>query len=233
MIAQIKKCKKNIMTLCSLLRAKVHGFAPHSRIEGHSKIRKTQAEEYVHIGPHSRVYDSTLGYAADISENSFIDCVKIGRYTTMGPDVKVITGQHPTNTIVSTFPAFYSSHAQLGFTFVDEDLIEEIRFADPDNRYKVIIGNDAWIGSYVRIMEGVTIGDGAIVAAGALVTKDVPPYAIVAGVPARIIRYRFTEDQIDFLRQLKWWEKDSDWLKKHAKLFSNIEQMMEEKEQLL
>jgi hypothetical protein len=70
------------------------------------------------------------------------------------------------------------------------------------------IGNDVWIGDRVVIMSGVKIGDGAIVAAGAVVTKDVPPYAIVGGVPARVIKYRFDEKTIHRLLDLQWWRYD-------------------------
>lgn len=74
-------------------------------------------------------------------------------------------------------------------------------------------------------MQGVTIGDGAVVAAGALVTKDVPPYAIVGGVPAKVIRYRFLESDIQFLMELKWWKKDIEWIKKYADYFADIKQL--------
>ena len=72
-----------------------------------------------------------------------------------------------------------------------------------------------------------TIHDGAVVAAGSIVTKDVPPYAIVGGVPAKTIRYRFTEDQIKKLEALKWWDKSPVWIKENAKYFDDIDQNLE------
>ncbi|MBU9735538.1 CatB-related O-acetyltransferase [Lachnospiraceae bacterium ASD5720] len=86
----------------------------------------------------------------------------------------------------------------------------------------VIIGNDVWIGDGAQIIGGHKIGDGAIVAAGAVVTKDVLPYSIVGGVPAKIIRFRFEKDDINYLMQLKWWDKDREWIEKHAAYFENI-----------
>ena len=87
----------------------------------------------------------------------------------------------------------------------------------------MIIGNDVWIGEGVTIKGGVRIGDGAIVAMNACVTKDVPPYAIVGGVPAKIIRYRFTDEQIKFLLDFQWWNKSLEWIEKHAEIFVDIE----------
>ncbi len=75
-------------------------------------------------------------------------------------------------------------------------------------------------------MDGVTVGDGAIVGAGAIVAKDVLPYTVVAGVPARLIRQRFTDEQIEFLKQLSWWDRDPEWIRSRAHLFQNIETLM-------
>lgn len=93
---------------------------------------------------------------------------------------------------------------------------------DDDKRYFCEIGNDVWIGSDVIILQGVKIGNGAIVASGAVVTKDVPDFAIVGGVPAKIIRYRFTKDEINFLNQLQWWNRQEKWIQNHALYFSDI-----------
>ena len=75
-----------------------------------------------------------------------------------------------------------------------------------DNRGDIVIGNDVWIGYDAVVLAGVTVGDGAIIAARAVVTKDVPPYTIVGGVPARPIRRRFSDSEIDQLLELKWWD---------------------------
>jgi virginiamycin A acetyltransferase len=79
------------------------------------------------------------------------------------------------------------------------------KYALPNKHAYVIIGNDVWVGVNTVILSGVRIGDGAIIGAGAVVTHDVPAYAIVAGVPARIIRYRYTKEQRAKLREIAWW----------------------------
>ena len=84
-----------------------------------------------------------------------------------------------------------------------------------DNKGDIVVGNDVWIGYEAVILSGVTIGDGAIVAARAVVTKDVPPYAIVGGVPAKIIRPRFPEDVIKRLQSLRWWDWPEEKLQLH------------------
>ena len=89
----------------------------------------------------------------------------------------------------------------------------------------VNIGNDCWIGQHVFIVGGVTIGDGAVVYAGAVVTKDVPPYAIVGGVPARIIRYRYDQETIDWLLRIKWWEHDIEWFEENWELLNDINKL--------
>lgn len=76
-------------------------------------------------------------------------------------------------------------------------------------------------------MGGVRVGNGAVVGAGALVTKDVPPYAIVGGIPAKVIRYRFTPEQIDFLENNHWWNKSEEWLRRYAGLFQSIEKYID------
>jgi acetyltransferase-like isoleucine patch superfamily enzyme len=167
-------------------------------------------------------FSGELGFGSYVSTNSII-VAKVGRYTSIGPDVKVIIGTHPfTYPYASTSPVFFSIKKQNGGTFVKEQRFKEMFYLDKNETYSVIIGNDCWIGDRVLILNGVTIGDGAILLAGAVITKDVPPYAIAGGVPSKILKYRYNQNTIDFLLKFKWWNKDIEWLKSNAELICNV-----------
>lgn len=165
-----------------------------------------------------------IGYASYIGERSHINAV-VGRYCSIASDVNIIGGVHPTRKFVSTHPAFYSTRRQAGFTYVEENIFEENVTVD-NQGHLVSIGNDVWIGTGAMILPGIHIGDGAIIAAGAVVTKDVEPYTIVGGVPAKVLRKRFEQEQIEKLLEFKWWNKDETWIKKNAVYFSDIEAFM-------
>ena len=92
------------------------------------------------------------------------------------------------------------------FGFVDRDYMNDY-ISEADR--KIVIGNDVWIGARCIIFEGVTIGDGAVIAAGSIIRKDVPPYAVVGGVD-RIIKYRFNQETIDKLLKTQWWNWDDE-----------------------
>ena len=180
------------------------------------------------IDRYAKIVSSSLGYATYVGHNSSIEGCNVGRYTCIGPNVRIIHGNHPVHEFVSIHPAFFSLQKQAGFTYVEKQKYCEESYVDPDNQYYVKIENDVWICDGASILAGLTIGNGAVVAANALVTKDVPPYAIVAGVPAKIIGKRFEEEQINYLLSIKWWERDKKWLKNNCDLFADISTMMKE-----
>ncbi len=174
--------------------------------------------------PKVKVEGSFLGFGSYVGNSAKISYAKIGRYTCIGPEVKIIYGQHPIS-FASIHPAFYSLNKQAGFTYIKNKKFEEYRYAD--EKHLVVIGNDVWIGDSAKIMEGVRIGDGAVVAADALVTKDVEPYTVVGGIPAKTIRQRFSENIIEQLLKLSWWDRGEEWIYNHAELFDNVELFLE------
>ncbi len=175
----------------------------------------------------AQLTDSVIGYASYLGRESKMNRVKIGRYSAIGPYVSNIVGTHPAHRFVSIHPSFYSLLKQVGFTYAKEQMFEEYAYADKEKQFLNVIGSDVWIGQSAMLMQGVTIGDGAIVAAGALVNRNVPPYAIVGGVPAKVIGWRFEEGDRKFLQELKWWEKEEEWIREHAKWFHDIEVLKE------
>lgn len=172
-------------------------------------------------------FSGAIGYSSYIGKNCAINA-NIGKFCSIANDVTVITGNHPTREFVTTSPLMYSTASCCKKNFTDRRLFfEEIKYADSEKKVHVNIGNDVWIGAFVRILGGVNIGDGAVIGAGSVVVKDVPPYAIVGGNPAKIIRYRFSEEDIAFLENLKWWDKPDDWLRRNSELFTSVTKLKE------
>lgn len=181
----------------------------------------TTFEGYNRIGDGTS-FQGSMGKCSYIGRNCSI-YADIGRYCSISSNVNVAIGKHPSKDWVSTHPAFFSPRQQCGLSYVTECLFDE-------TTGNTVIGNDVWIGYGATILGGAHIGDGAIVAAGAVVTKDVPPYAIVGGVPAKVIQYRFSDDEIKRLEKIKWWEKDDAWISAHAKSFKKVSTFLEDVE---
>lgn len=186
----------------------------------YSRLFNVDLEGDNFIGRNCVITNSSVGKYTYISNNCVFSNCEIGRFCSIGQNVHLIQGTHPTNLFVSTSPMFFSNnHAAFHETFVQNKLFEEYKQTFDGKSLK--IGNDVWIGSNVDILEGCSIGDGAIVGAKALITKDVPPYAIVGGVPARIIRYRFPESDILKLSNIRWWQWEDDKIRQHLSDFTD------------
>ena len=167
----------------------------------------------IEIGDHT-IYNDFVRDPRDFEKNNVLyhypvngDTLKIGKFCSIACGAKFLftSGNHSLQSLSTyTFPIFYE---EWGLDAKD------IRSAW-DNKGDIVIGNDVWIGYEAVILSGVTIGDGAIVGARAVVTKDVPPYTIVGGVPARSIRRRFGEETIKKLEALRWWDWDEERIKR-------------------
>ena len=185
----------------------------------------SQFEGYNKLSHHS-FFSGELGFASYIGAYSVVKG-KIGRYCSIAENVMFLTLTHPVHEFVSTHPCFYSMKRQSGFTYANDQLFDEQPLLENSN-YSIEVGNDVYIGYGATIIGPCRIGDGAVIAAGAVVTRDVPPYAIVGGVPAKMIRYRFSEDQIKYLMVLKWWDKPTEWIQRHASDFISVDKLHED-----
>lgn len=181
------------------------------------------------VGKGTVLKNAELGYGSYINAGGDLTNTRVGKYTSIGTNVSTVLGRHPVKKQVAMHPAFYSAGNEMGFTYTGQTTFEESGFLDAAAGIQVIIGNDVWIGNEVKLMEGVTIGDGAVIGAGAIVTKDVAPYSINVGIPAKQVDTRFTAEQIEKLLKFQWWNQDEDWIREHIAEFSDIEKFsMEE-----
>ncbi len=180
------------------------------------------------IGPRT-IFNGTLGYGSFVGGGSFLSA-EVGRFTSIGPGCRYINATHAyKEPFATTCPLFFSLHGQTpdGLTFAKKQMTDEFRYYDKERELVNRIGNDCWLGTNVTLIGGVEIADGAVVLANATVTKDIPPYAIVGGVPAKIIGYRYDEETIRFLQKIQWWDNDEEWFKEHWELLCDIENLKE------
>lgn len=190
----------------------------------------------VHVGPNTRIEASTMGRHAALHDHASLIHSSLGRYSylasfasasnaiigsfcSIGPYAMIGLGRHPARDHVSTHPAFFSQRTSVQPSFaVDPDFKEVV---------PVTIGNDVWIGARALVADGVRVGDGAIIAAGAVVVGDVEPYTVVGGVPAKVIRDRFPPDVAQRVMRSRWWERDETWLLRNGSSFRNVDAFLD------
>lgn len=195
--------------------------------EGVRTIRTVLGNKVI-IGESSFIQDSNLGNGVQINRRNIIVGSSIGNYTYTGANTVIkkaeigkfcsiswnvsITGNQHDYRGISTHP--FTRLPSFGF-------IEEGEGRELDSE-TVLIGNDVWIGMNTCILPGVKIASGSIIGAGAVVTKDVPPYAIVVGNPAKVLKYRFSEDIIGKLMDIRWWDWSSEDIQNNLTLFKGV-----------
>lgn len=172
------------------------------------RIEDTSLAYFAQIYPNGIVYSTDIGAYSYVQKNSSVWHAAIGKYCSVSWNVSIGGGEHDFHR-VTTHSMLYSAP----YGFVDEPLYDRFN-------KKCTIGNDVWIASGASILRGVTVGDGAVIGAGAIVTKDVEPYSIVAGVPAKKIGQRCSDELISEMLEIKWWDFPEDVIKRNIELFN-------------
>lgn len=179
------------------------------KIQGTCVINSTIDKSSV-VGTSCNVVGLVMGRYSYCGDSCQIVNAKIGAFCSISDHVYIGGAEHPMDWI-STSPVFQNvHHSGPSKRFAKYDL--------PKSR-ETIIGNDVWIGHGVTIKQGVVIGNGAVVGSNALVTKDVPPYAVVGGVPAKIIKHRFSQEVINRLEVIQWWNLPDEKITEVVDLF--------------
>lgn len=185
----------------------------HVSISTKGLMRNSIVRDYARLKDYAELIDSELGEYSYIAQNSLVNKTQIGKFCSIGHGAYIGLWEH--NMAVSTH-SFYLYETSGGFVqgYKNYDKCALTTF----------VGHDVWVGANSVILKGRNIGDGAIVGAGAVVTCDVPPYAIVVGNPARIVKYRFEQADIEFLRRLNWWHAPREILQEMVdhQLFSSL-----------
>lgn len=177
-------------------------------------LRNVAKGREVKIYSGCQIYDSSIGDFSYCGSHTIMVNVEVGKFCSIAGGVTIGSAEHPMDW-VSMSPVFENvKNSGTSVRFAKEEL-------PPVKR--TYIGNDVWIGAGAKIKQGVIVGNGAVIGALAMVTKDVPPYAVVGGVPAKIIRYRFSKDLIARLNASEWWNLDDNALKNVGKYIKKPE----------
>ncbi len=193
---------------------------PTCKIYEDVKLHSTLLEGFNVIFDCVSLTDCFIGKHTYIQKNTKITNATIGKFCSIASNVSIGPGIHKIDSI-STHPSFYLKKTPLVKIFSKKDFFISSK--------KTHIGNDVWIGENAVVIDGVYVGSGAIIAAGAVVTRNVEPYAIVGGIPARFIRYRFSKEIIEGISESEWWNKNEEWFENNCDLMLNTKEFLKSK----
>ena len=185
-------------------------------IDGEVELVYTTLGAYTHVQTHCVFHDVTVGDYSYFAGYNQVYYANIGKFCSVASFARINTTNHPTYTRIAQHHFTYRSKV---FGFGEDDA----EFFAQRKERSVTIGHDVWVGHNSTIMPGVTIGNGAVVGAGAVVTKDVEPYSVVVGVPARKIKMRFPGELILKIEKSKWWDWDYHTIKERLSDFRDME----------
>lgn len=191
---------------------------PYCKYHRNISLHNVELSKYNVIFNNVVILNSIIESHTYIQHDTVVVNAKIGKFCSIAPRVTIGPGIHETGK-VSTHPSFYLRNTPLEKVFSKQDNVITSKLT--------IIGNDVWIGQNAIILDGVHIGDGAIIAAGAIVNKDVAPYSVVGGVPGRHIKYRFDPETIMLLEKSEWWNYSDEWFEENADMMLNTEKFIE------
>lgn len=181
-----------------------------------SAIKNSSIDKTSTIESGTHFINSTMDKHSFVSYDCDISNTDIGSFCSIANNVIIGGGMHPIDW-VGTSPAFYEGRDSIKAKFSKHKR---------KNIKKTLIGHDVWIGQSVIIKQGICIGTGAVIGMGSIVTKDVPPYTVYAGNPAKLIKERFDKNTAEKLLKIEWWNFDDKKLKKYAKYFTNPDQFI-------